>query len=300
MKDLPVVGEVRVGHQKEPLSLEQLNNAMYTVFMERGISYAFVPGRNTGVKMHNSGFQNRVGWALGAFKDVDDTADGFEDASDYNFTARITALPWYENNGRQLLHLGLGYSHQFRNNDTVRYRERPETHITDVRLVDTGNINDVEGVNLINPEIGFVHGPFSLQGEYVMAAVDAKAAEDPDFDGFYVFASYFLTGENRQYRMDDGGGEFTRIKIKNNFVLNNPGWGAWEVALRYSTLDLNEEGINGGEEKNWSAALNWYLNPNLRWSFNYLHAKVEDRRADETLIRDAGADIWTSRFQVSF
>ena len=300
MKHLPYLGEVRVGHQKEPLSMERLNSLLDTVFMERGNITAFVPGRNTGVKFHNKGLDNRVGWGIGAYKEVDDTGDGFKDESDYNITARITALPWYEEKGRRLLHLGLGYSHKFRDDATVRFRERPESHITDARLTDTGDIDDVDGVDIFNPEIALVYGPCSLQGEYVSAKVDSDEADDPDFSGFYVFGSFYLTGENRRYRFDEAGGEFTRAKINKDFALNGPGWGAWEVAFRYSKLDLNDKGIFGGKEENWTAALSWYINPTLRWSLNYLCGKVEDRLIDTTFIDHADTRILMTRFQISF
>ena len=300
MKDLPAVGEVRVGHQKEPFSLEALNNVMYLVFMEPAATYAFAPVRNTGIKIHNSAMDKRLGWAVGAYKNVDDTGDGFTDESDYNITGRISFLPWNEDRGRRLFHLGFSYSHQFRDGGTVRFRERPESHITDARLVDTGNIGDVDGVNLMNPEAAFVYGSLCLQSEFVQVQVDSEAADDPDFAGFYLFASYFLTGENRQYRQDDGGGEFTRVKIKDDFSLKNSGWGAWEVALRYSRIDLNDGNIQGGEKQSWSAALSWYLNPNVRWSFNYIKANVEERDVDGTYIDDANVDILMSRFQIYF
>ena len=300
MKNVPLLGEIRVGHQKEPMGLSQLNNVMYLTFIERSISFALVNGRNTGLKVHNSAFGNRLGWAAGVYKDVDDTGDGFKDGADFNVTGRISVAPLYADKGRRLLHLALAYSRQCRDDAAIRYRERPETHITDARLADTGNIKAVEAVDLINPELGLVVGPFSVQGEYIRAAVDSSAAHDPKFAGFYVFGSFFITGENRSYRMDDGGGEFTRVKVKNNFAMNHSGWGAWEAALRYSWLDLNDQAVAGGKETSWTAGVNWYLNANLRWSLNYIATRVEDRVIDKTYIHDAAVRIWLTRFQIYF
>ncbi|MGD9157893.1 MAG: porin [Desulfobacteraceae bacterium] len=301
MKKIPHLGQIRFGHQKEPFSLEQLNNVMYLVFMEKGLVSALVPNRNTGVKIINSTADKKLAWSLSIMKDVDDTGDGFKDGSDYNFTGRISGVPINSNSGRNLLHLGLSYSHQFRKDDnTLRLRERPETHITDVRLADTGNIPGVDAVDLLGGEIGFIRGSLSLQSEYVYAMLSSQASDDPEFSSWYIFCSYFLTGENRAYRLDDGGGEFTRVKIKNDFHLNKPGWGAWEIALRYSMLDLNDNGIKGGKETNWTLGLNWYLNPNLRWDLNYVLAKIEDRDSGGVAINEADTNILMTRFQIYF
>ncbi|MEO5355622.1 MAG: porin, partial [Magnetococcus sp. XQGC-1] len=48
--------------------------------------------------------------------------------------------------------------------------------------------------------------------------------------------------------------------------------GAFELALRYSTLDLNDEqaSIKGGEADNITVALNWYVNNNIILRANYI------------------------------
>jgi phosphate-selective porin OprO/OprP len=63
-------------------------------------------------------------------------------------------------------------------------------------------------------------------------------------------------------------------------------------------LNLNDKGINGGKETNFTFGVNWYLNEKTRFMFNYIHATVKDR-ADPTV--DKGkADIIQARFQISF
>lgn len=87
---------------------------------------------------------------------------------------------------------------------------------------------------------------------------------DLDFSGYYIEASYFITGEHRRYK----GGAFSRVKPKHNFTPGKSvGPGAWQVAFRYSNIDLNDfdEGILGGQEDNLTIGLNWHINPNVRW-----------------------------------
>jgi phosphate-selective porin OprO/OprP len=191
------------------------------------------------------------------------------------------------NRGRQLLHLGLSYGHKFRNNDPVRFRQRPEAHLSPVRFVDTASFAS-DGIDLINPEVALVYGPFSLQGEYLHAFAQASEAKDPDFDGVYVYGSYFLTGENRVYKTSDGA--FDRVNPSQNFD-GNGGLGAWEVGLRYSHLDFDENDFSAGELGDLTVGINWYLNPNVRFMWNYVLADLDD-------VGDT--NIFQTRFQVDF
>ena len=48
------------------------------------------------------------------------------------------------------------------------------------------------------------------------------------------------------------------------------GWGAWQVGLRFSYLDLNDKAIQGGMVYDWTAGLNWFWNPNMKIQLNYI------------------------------
>jgi phosphate-selective porin OprO and OprP len=299
MQNIPFAGTILVGQMKEPFSLEELTSSNYITFMERSLpTGAFAPSRKTGIRAANSILDKRMTWAVGAFYgDSDDDGDSnFDDIVNTDVTLRFTGLPIYADEGKRLLHLGLGYSHQFRDESetTARYRNRPESHLTDVRLVDTGNIN-LDNADLLNPEIAFVWGPLSLQGEYFWTQLDSSEADDPSFQGAYLYGSWFITGEYRPYSTSSG--TFGRVKPINNFSPTAKGGpGAWELGARWSWLDLNDEEIRGGEENNFTFAVNWYWNPNYRLMFNYIYADVDDRDEAE----DGSANIFQMRFQVDF
>jgi phosphate-selective porin OprO/OprP len=137
------------------------------------------------------------------------------------------------------------------------------------------------------------NGPFSVQAEYQFAFIDGatiggKNRGDLGFTGGYVQAGYFLTGESRQYdkRLGRLNSEYIARPntpfwlVKGDDGRFNYGLGAWEVAVRFSRLDLNSGPVsavgvplvNGGILDQWEAALNWHLNNNLRVQFVYLHA----------------------------
>lgn len=300
MKNLPFLGQLLIGQMHEPFSLEELTSSNYNPFIERSLpTGAFAPSRKSGIRASNNFLDKRMTWAAGVFYgDTDDDGDSdFDDITNTDLTLRLTGLPIYADDGKRLLHLGLGYSYQMRDEGQtdLRYRNRPETHLTDVRLVDTGTI-DADGANLLNPEIALVWGPFSVQGEYFWTAVDSTEANDPSFQGAYLFGSWFITGEHRKYSTSSA--KFDRVKPQSNFMDGGPG--AWELALRWSWLDLNDEDVRGGEETNYTLGVNWYLNPNYRLMFNYIYADVEDRGGVEDGFQDGSANIFAMRFQVDF
>jgi phosphate-selective porin OprO/OprP len=310
--DVPIVGNVQAGHFDEPFSLDELSASVATTFMEKGLPNALIPAYNPGIMVYN-GFlgkpkEERMSYALGVFRQesIGDTGavDGNAVSSEggYAVTGRLTGLPWYEDKGKRLAHVGVAYSHRDTNDDHyVRYRSRPEAHFIPYRFVDVTVANASE-VNLFGAEAATVIGPFSMQSEYIASMVDTngpkqgtnRSDEDLFFSGFYVQASYFLTGEVRPYKTSTG--TFDRIRPLKNFRQDG-GWGAFEIATRYSYLDLDDDGYGSasrGELSDWTLGLNWYLNPNVRLMFNYI------RSCPDRIDTNNSADIFMTRFQFDF
>ena len=113
----------------------------------------------------------------------------------------------------------------------------------------------------------------------------------PIFSGFYVYGSYFLTGENRRYNTKSGS--FDMVKPKKNFKWGES-LGAIELAARYSALDLADEDISGGRLQDTTVGVNWYLNPNMRIMLNYVHSEADVRGVD------GSADLVGMRFNIFF
>jgi phosphate-selective porin OprO/OprP len=301
---IPLIGHVTLGHMKEPFSLESWTSLKALTFMENALPVlAFAPNRNIGIRRHSAALDQRMTWAVGAFlntgsfSDVGEAKDQLDEALGWDLTARITYLSWYKDHGRRLQHLGLSYTHKVAyNRDTeVQIRARPESRLTDERLVDTGKFL-IDTMDLITPEFAIVHGPLSFQAEYFHGFVNADQLDYADFWGFYLFGSYFLTGEHRSYGR--GRGTFSLLDPRCQFRPLTGGWGAWELAARFSYIDLNDESIQGGKEFNFTAGLNWYINRNYRLMLNYVRATLKDRGDPEV---DTGrAEIIQGRLQVYF
>jgi len=299
IKDLPVIGGIRMGHFKEPFGLEELTSSKYITFMERALPSAWYSSRNTGFMIHNRIADQRMSWAVGVFKAVGNSAGTlFSSENNWRFTGRFTGLPLYKDSGRQMIHLGFSYSYQQPPLNTVLFRQRPEAHLSP-RFITTGTF-DADNVNIVNPEVALVVGPFSAQAEYTAAIVDTPTDNDPSFSGHYIQASYFLTGENRAYSRSSAA--FSRVKPKRNLG-SDGGAGAWEIAFRYSSLDLTDVipvTDTGGKLRNFTVGLNWHLNPITRFMFNYINTNRYDNVVDDVDTLDGTAHFFMMRFQIDF
>jgi phosphate-selective porin OprO/OprP len=199
----------------------------------------------------------------------------------------------------------------------VRLRERPENRVDATRLVDTGNI-DADGVTALGLEAGWLYRNFSLAGEHFWIDVErrASALENPDFSGWYVQGAWTITGQPRRYNAGNGG--FDAPRVEKPFNLKSGDWGVWELAARYSTLDLNygapslASTIRGGQQDIVSLGLNWYPNSVVRLMADFQHVEV-DRRSPGGTAWGAGAltppvgaqvgqdlNIWSLRTQYAF
>jgi len=299
----PFLKKVKFGHQKEPFSLEDLTSITRTTFMERALSdEAFSSGRNIGIRYDSLNPKRRINWGAGfflntgSFSTLGEAENRISKANGFDVTARIFGLPVYNENGKEMLHLGLGYSYGSRNEDDLdapmQFRTRPESRLTNDRLVDTGPIPGKRR-DTVNAELAMVNGPWSFQGQCYYSSLDADAADNPKFWGYYAFLSYFITGEHRNYNRSIG--VFTGVEPQPVFRPRKGDWGAWEIALRHSYVDLNDADIYGGKENNITAGLNWIHNRNVRLMFNYIHAYVKDRASPP--VDNGRTHIFQIRFQ---
>ena len=230
-----------------------MTSSKYIVFMERAISAVFNPGRNVGISGHNTFLDGRMRYALGGFHATNDSGFGFKDTdgTTYHITGRVTGLPYWEDGGKKLVHLGFDYSHQFTGSGGtgIRYRERPEAHLAGryvnarVGLTPAGDI-DTDGIDLFTTEFAAVWNSLSLQAEWQASLLDRRNAQSALLWGAYGQVGWFVTGEHRHYSPTYGN--FGRTRLIETFDPADGTWGAFEVASRVSYLDLNDRGIRGG------------------------------------------------------
>ena len=291
IKHIPAIGTLKIGHFNEPFGLEEHTRRRSVTLRERAQPSSFAPSRTAGTAVGHHYLDQRLNVSVGGFHDYGKNGHSFAKEGAYNLTGRVTAAPVFADDGATAVHVGVSYSHQFRNPNGTQphFKQKPESHLAEY-FVDTGAIA-ADGVDLVGVELAGVLGPASLQGEYSLASVDPQSGSRALLQGFYVEGSVFLTGEHRNYVPKKGA--FGRVKLQKHFDPKAGTWGAWQLAVRYSQLDLSDEGIAGGKAQDVTAGINWYLFPNMRLLANYVYSKASKKY-------DGHANIFQMRAQLDF
>ena len=264
---------LKIGQFQEPFSLEEMTSSRNITFIERALPNLFVPGYNVGGSLQLRG--DNGSFTVGVFGEQ--AGDEPEDEGDMGFALTSRATVALFHNERRAMHLGLSGTLRRTNDEKeVRYRSRPETDLTDVRFVDTRTLRNVGVHGVVGLETALILGSWSIQGEYMRSGAAVDGVGDGDeggqrhyFEGGYVFVSWFPGGEVRPYKVKSGG--------LGRVIPRSPD-GALELAVRYSYLDLNDEHIRGGLQKNATFGVNWYFNPDLRLMLNYVAVRAEGRK----------------------
>jgi len=316
LTDVPIIRNVIIGHFFEPFSLERYSPNRFITFTERSFADTFAPARNMGAMLYGNAFDERVTWALGGFRNSSDDFGSdisFEDS--YAITGHATVLPWYEEVGEynlKLLHLGSSLSYRVPGDRDVRFRTRPSVRLFEQGVggipayVDSGILEDVDDFFLAGLEAAWVHGPISLQAEWISSQVSRADRGNPYFHSGYVYGSWFLTGESRSYSPTSILGRFregifqrtvpkTNLFFRGNETNAANGLGAVELAVRWSYIDLNSQDIRGGYMYEMTYGINWYWNPYTKVMFNYVQPQLND----PDLGRSA-SDFFVARMQFEF
>jgi len=261
LSKLPLNGNLRVGHFKEPLRLEALTSSKYITFMERALPITMSAERNTGAMYHTT-FGEKISLQTGVFREGDSFGNDKESTNNVNVTSRITYLAM--NDDSKTLHLGANNSIRKNSSHSYGFSSRAENHLGNKLM--SVDFEDVEETNVLGGEIAYVNNALSVQAEYLQTTV--IGATETELSSYYGQISYFLTGERRTYKNSLSG--FGSVKPNNNYSEN--GWGAIELAVRLSSMDLTT--ANAGTLEDITVGINWYLNPNTRVMFNYVMGEM--------------------------
>ena len=313
MREVPYFGMIRIGNIKPVNGLEHSNSSRFLDFMERSLNQdAFVGRFNNGFQpgllTYNYNEEQTMTW--GSSLTMNSYNVFAYDAGGMDAAGRVTWTPWYDEESHGRYHLHLGFSATERRCTNGQDRLRARGSLRNGISQSWSNVADTtvffsSGETLLVPEVSLVVGRMHLQAEYFgqfnrdvaiqTTNVPAQANPGPNlgtayFQGYYMQASWFLTGEHREYERKTGS--YGRVVPYENFHWLKSGnngnlltRGAWQVLYRYDLLDLNapelanvnianggNPGVGGGTVVDHTVGLNHFLNPNMKVQYNFVVA----------------------------
>lgn len=310
-----VQARLRVGAWATPTGLEDATSNTEGLFLERAAAAEMVRNLAGGDFRSSAGaFFNGERWYASAVLTGALAGNTGEFGEQVGYLTRVAFAPVYGKD--YAVHVGASMQGILHVADTgtgtakvqqVRLRERPELRVDGTRLVDTNNIN-ATGVTAYGAELGAYWKNLQVSGEYFRIDVDRTGASNPSFDGWYIQGAWTLTGESHVWNSANGG--FRGVRPAKNFSPADGTWGAFEIAARYSVLDLDDNagvagraapagGIRGGEQTITSVGLNWYPNAVYRFQAQYEHIDIT-RLGPTGLQVGEDADVVAVRSQVAF
>jgi phosphate-selective porin OprO/OprP len=273
--------------------------------------------RRVGIASYGRSESDRWTWRYGYYLMDDLSANGFQRTDNYQseFTGRLANTIWYDevSGGRGYAHWAVSGSLAFPGGGPDgRFLTRPEAR-TGEKWLDTGDLRNWNSYQLLGLE-GVVNvGRLQVVGEYQTVNVDRFAGASLDFHGGYVYVAYMLTGEHVPWRRERSTisgvkpfEDFFLVKLCSGGVAR--GWGAWQVAARYSHADFSDQDVLGGVGDSFTFGLNWWWTTHSRWQFNYTHGRVSARDPATTggaalpagVANSGDYDIFGTRFLIYF
>ena len=194
-------------------------------------------------------------------------------------------------------------------------------------VLDTGRFL-AHNYSLYNLEWAANYGSFHLQSEWFGTAVAQYGGPLVFYDGAYAQCGYFLTGESAGYAKNMGAMDYNCKPFSEFFGIGHHrgicGWGAWELAGRWSYVDLQTNRIkasnyaagtnlttpgtsggfltgpsasnpNPGVVNESTVGLNWYWNQYTKMQFNWIHNILSSQYHGVS-----NMDIFACRLQAEF
>ncbi len=305
--------QVQLGKFKEPVSLETLQSDANLLFVERGFPTQLAPNRDVGIQLHGEFFDGRLNYAAGVFNGVPDGGSGDVETTDNekDFAGRIFAKPFKGTDIATLQGLALGVGASYGRHDgalgnyVTPGRQRFFSYLSGTGGPASPNVAAAGEHFRLAPQGYWYWRQFGFFGEYVLSSQQVKRSAGPVFNqaklnngGWNVAASYVLTGEDNAFN--------TPVPAHPvNF--QEGGWGAWEIAARYGELTIDNDAFplyvaagSARQISSWGLGLNWYLNRNVKFNFDFEHSFFEAGTAKANAVTAQDENVFLGRAQFAF
>ena len=289
--------KLQLGKLREDISLDALTSSKHIALIERSsLADTMSPYFRWGVSAYQYFPTTGLRYALGVYKNdaFGSDAKDADDALDYAFSSRLT---WSNApTAGRVLHAGLWFSERQMSDDTLSAAfARGELRETNVRLVNYavgGDTVALDGLRQVGAEFAWQYDALLLQAEYAqrrLETTDSTSTLDGEtYDGYYLQASYFLTGEQRSY--SKGSAVFSQPKGVAN---------AWELAARISSMDASST-TQGTQAQTYTLGVSYYFNPKVKAMANLVHTEVDGAGTQALVGGEDSGDAVALRLQYLF
>jgi phosphate-selective porin OprO/OprP len=305
--------QLAAGKFKSPVGLEALQSDPYCFFNERSLVTDLVPNRDLGVELHGDLFGGAASYAAGIFNgapDYNGTTVNTDSDNSKAFAGRIFLQPWKATDVEALEGLGFGVGGSYESDRNGAAGLTPG-YTTDGQqkffTYSAGVIANGQHWR-VSPQGYYYYGPVGILGEYVVSDQEVSRTTAPlgsaDLrnKAWEVSAGWVLTGEDATY---------TGVTPRHPFNLHTGGWGAWQVVGRYEELNVDNNAFlaalpfavstaSASSAHAWSAALNWYLNRNVRLNASFSHTKFSGYTGATPAVPAQAENVFFTRIQLAF
>ena len=273
---------VRVGKAKTPFGLERLHSASNILFLERAFPTAIAPNRDVGVQVLGDVAGGVVSYLAGVMNGVTDGGSAEVDTTDSkDIAGRLLVRPFNRRAATSPLR-GIGVAIAGTRGDHTGAAALPAFRTQTLQqpyFSYSGAAADGTRVRY-SPQAFYYYKSIGAFAEYVESRVpvaERAVGEDVGHAAWQVAGSFVLTGEAAT---DSGAG----VRPRAHFDFGNGNWGAIQVAARYHQLTVGDAARTLGvaavgaslKAEAWTAGVNWYLTPNVRYTLNVERTVFDD------------------------
>ena len=249
-------GRATIGHFKPYRSMEELTSSNEIPMMER--TFASSSGLFNGRQYQQGvGYQRSADNYTAGFTVFNLRSPAGPRNEGMGAAGRVTWAPI--NNDNDTLHFGTWGSLENANQGSAdlsavaNYAGR-RGPVQTIATTTGASRNQVTSYGL---EAAGAFGPLFFQGEYVNATFGQPLGRDQDVVTWYLQGSWLINGGHRGYKSATGVFAAPRVTDK----------GLWELAARYDTIENRD--IANRRATDVILGVNYYVNANLRFMFNY-------------------------------
>lgn len=261
-------GNIFIGRTKEGFSMVKVMNGHSPWTNERQMALDPIPILADGIKYFGYFPKSGIFLNLGAYTDWLSKGQSFS-TYEWQYVGRVGWMKYLNKQKNELLHIGANLRYAKPLDGKMTIKSRPESNPTP-QLINTGSF-ETNRSSHFGYEIYYNNGGLLIGSEGMVHNFYSEKSQDHNFYGGDFVITYLFNRGRRPYNTT--GSIFGFVPVRNS--LFKGGWGQWEAVLHYSTFNLNNGDIHGGQFWRFTPMVNWYVSKVIRLEFIYGYGTLD-------------------------